>query len=88
MTKNPTPMRGNQYFWRKVFSTSGTIGLPSGETEGGGGGDKSGLGIRSDFLTNIRYLLTPKIEERVEREEERDLELDELGLTRKRDVGS
>lgn len=63
MTKNPTPMRGNQYFWRNVFSTSGTIGLPSGETEGGGGGDKSGLGISSDLSTKIRYLLTPKIEE-------------------------
>ena len=62
--------------------------MPSGETEGGGGGDKSGLGISSDRLTNICYLLTPKIEERVEREEERNVELVELGLTRKRDVGS
>jgi hypothetical protein len=60
------------------------MGLPSGETEGGGGGDKSGLGISSYHVslksssTSEKSEWVKRITRRQGRSKEKDLPVNEM----------
>jgi len=62
------------------------MGLPSGETEGGGGGERSGLSISSYYsVSQVSFYFR---KERVKRENHEKVRKEREGLTHKRDVGS